>query len=150
MNDHHEGVSMIREYMANDHKECDILFSQAEEAAAAGGWESVQAHIEEFAKRTLHHFRMEEEVMFPDFEETTGMSQGPTQVMRMEHAQIRRQIDELRAAAAEQNKNRFFGVAETLMILLQQHNAKEEQVLYAMADRMLDGAQVVEKMKALP
>ena len=41
-----------------------------------------------FQDALLHHFAMEEEVMFPAFEARTGMTQGPTAVMRSEHRQM--------------------------------------------------------------
>ncbi len=39
-----------------------------------------------FTSDLFHHFDMEEKVMFPTFEEKTGMTGGPTQMMRMEQA----------------------------------------------------------------
>ena len=35
--------------------------------------------------------------MFPIFEEVTGMTQGPTMVMRMEHSQMRGILEDLKA-----------------------------------------------------
>ena len=37
----------------------------------------------------LRHFEMEEAVLFPAFEEATGMTQGPTMVMHAEHVQMK-------------------------------------------------------------
>ena len=37
----------------------------------------------------------------------------------------------------------FLGLAETMMVLVQQHNMKEEQVLYPMADELLEDPQAV-------
>ena len=37
----------------------------------------------------------------------------------------------------KKDRNHFFGVSESLMMLMQQHNMKEEQMLYAMADMRL-------------
>jgi len=45
----------------------------------------------------------------------------------------------------------FAGHAETLHILMQQHNMKEEQVLYPMTDRLLGGqaADLVAQMSGI-
>ena len=43
-------------------------------------------------------------------------------------------------------------LSESMMILLQQHNMKEEQMLYAMCDRMMPmekKSEVIERMEAL-
>jgi hemerythrin-like domain-containing protein len=48
-------------------------------------------------------------------------------------------MQQLLEAIHDNNKNKFFGTSETLMILLQQHNMKEEQMLYPMAQQHLSG-----------
>ena len=89
--------------------------------------------------------------MFPTFEEVTGMTQGPTMVMRMEHNQMRSILEDLKSDIEKKDKNHFFGVSESLMMLMQQHNMKEEQMLYRMADMHLGSlvSKIVEDMKAL-
>jgi len=79
------------------------------------------------------------------------MTNGPTQVMRMEHAQMLNVVSQMREDIAKQDKNHFFGLSESLMMLTQQHNMKEEQMLYAMADAHIQEqkSSVIEKMKEL-
>jgi hemerythrin-like domain-containing protein len=97
------------------------------------------------------HFQMEERVMFLEFETKTGMTQGPTAMMRQEHMQMRALMQQLLEAIADKNENKFFGTSETLMILLQQHNMKEEQMLYTMAQQHLsaESDRIVEMMDSL-
>jgi hemerythrin-like domain-containing protein len=57
---------------------------------------------------------MEEKVMFPTFEEVTGMTQGPTMIMRMEHDQMRQLLNALQEDLEKKDKNHFFGVSESL------------------------------------
>ena len=45
--------------------------------------------IKSFLNKMERHFQMEETVLFPTFEEIRGMCQVRTQVMRMEHQQMR-------------------------------------------------------------
>jgi hemerythrin-like domain-containing protein len=97
------------------------------------------------------HFKMEEEVLFPAFEQRTGMSMGPTQVMRMEHGQMRELFQAMADAVQKQDKDEFLGQAETLLVMMQQHNMKEEQILYRMADQMLSAEMedVLQKMRGV-
>ena len=67
------------------------------------------------------------------------MTQGPTQVMRGEHADMRATLAQLRAALASHDLDEFGGEAETLLIMMQQHNMKEENILYPMCDQHLAG-----------
>jgi hemerythrin-like domain-containing protein len=95
------------------------------------------------------HFAVEEETLFPAFETHTGMSAGPTEVMRMEHAEMRELFERLAAAATARDADEFLGLAETLNLMMQQHNMKEEQVLYALMDESL-GGEAESLLAALP
>ena len=128
---------IISSYMKDEHRACDTLFAQAEEAMAAGDWNLADERFLAFANETLRHFKREEEILFPAFETQTGMTQGPTQVMKYEHEQVRGLIGNMAKAIEKQDKDAALSLAESMMILLQQHNMKEEQMLYAMCDRQL-------------
>ena len=144
-------MNTISSFLTSDHRACDNEFANLENAIASLNWEEAKNQFDKFSGDLLHHFDMEEKVMFPVFEEVTGMTQGPTMVMRMEHSQMRNILDDLKADIEKKDKNHFFGVSESLMMLMQQHNMKEEQMLYRMADMHLGSlvSKVIEDMKAL-
>lgn len=141
----------ISAFLTPDHQHCDALFAAAEAAAAQGDWHVAAEAWSRFQDALRHHFAMEEEVMFPAFEARTGMTQGPTQVMRMEHRQMSDLLNQLSDAAARQDADAFLGDCETLLIIMQQHNMKEEQMLYHMADQVLAGEaeEVIGRMRAV-
>ncbi len=142
---------MIQDYLSDDHKTCDQLYAKAEEAVVQEDWTRADGLWSEFHGHTLHHFAMEEQVLFPELERMHGSPMGPTQVMRMEHDQVRRIASQLEAALKERDREAFLGYGETMLVLLQQHNMKEEQILYPMADGSLPGGQeVLERMKHVP
>ncbi|WP_373029887.1 hemerythrin domain-containing protein [Sulfurovum sp.] len=128
---------IISSYMKNEHRECDTLFAASEEAVAQGEWEVAGEKFLAFSNKTFTHFKKEEESLFPAFEAQTGMIEGPTQVMRYEHDQVRSLIGQMAEALEQKDKDAYLSLAESMMILLQQHNMKEEQMLYAMCDRAL-------------
>ena len=142
-------MDTISSYMTSDHHRCDELFSQAEAAASGQDWAVIAADLQTFLDSMRQHFKMEEEVLFPASEERTGMSMGPTQVMRMEHVQMRELFDAMSDAVKQQDRDEFLGQAETLLVMMQQHNMKEEQILYRMADQMLSAEmeEVLRKMR---
>ncbi|MBA3902225.1 MAG: hemerythrin [Rhodocyclaceae bacterium] len=119
------------------HKHCDNDFATAEEAAQNGEWTACAASFGKFHAELLAHFGVEEEVLFPAFEQQTGMAGGPTQVMRGEHAQMRELLRQMDEALAQKNADGFGGAAETLLVMMQQHNMKEENILYPMCDQAL-------------
>jgi iron-sulfur cluster repair protein YtfE (RIC family) len=119
------------------HKRCDEDFASAEEAAQQGDWATCAAALGSFRSGLLAHIGVEEEVLFPAFEQRTGMVDGPTQVMRYEHSQLRALMEQLDQALVQKDGDGYAGVAETLLVLLQQHNMKEENILYPMCERAL-------------
>jgi hemerythrin-like domain-containing protein len=139
----------IAQYLTEEHRKCDQHYAEAEQAVIKEDWERAKELFKEFKEKTLLHFQKEEEVLFPEFEEKTGIVMGPTQVMRHEHAQARELIERLEKALEEKNKEEFLSVGESLMILIQQHNMKEEQILYPMTDQHLPSDEMVEKMSQL-
>jgi hemerythrin superfamily protein len=129
-------MQSIGGYMSGDHRYCDELFAEAEglvEEGAQGAADAQRA----FSAALLSHFAMEEETLFPAFEAATGMSGGPTMMMRHEHQQMRQLIERIESALAEDDRQAALGVTETLMVMMQQHNLKEEQILYPMAEQYL-------------
>ncbi len=139
----------ISNFMRDEHRHCDDEFAKAEQAVNDGDFKKAFEFFEGFMIDTLKHFDKEEEVLFPAFEAATLSTEGPTQVMRYEHNQVRGLLEQIKDAIDKEDKEQFFSAADTLMILLQQHNMKEEQMLYAMCDNVLEeqAAELVEKMK---
>ncbi|HUH41584.1 MAG TPA: hemerythrin domain-containing protein [Sulfurimonas sp.] len=141
-------MSNIKDFMTQSHRDCDEIFAQMEDAVAAKSDEAV-VKFEEFADALTNHFKMEEMVLFPAFEEASGMREGPTQVMVMEHEQMRELLSKM--SRAIEDKDKFFGLSETLMILMQQHNMKEEQMLYTMIQERLedDADHIISRMRTV-
>ncbi len=119
------------------HRHCDDLFVAAEQAVQRGDWTVAVPAFEHLRAQMLAHFAAEEDLLFPAFEAAAGNSSGPTRVMRLEHEQMRPLLEQLEAACAAHDDEGYAGAAETLLILMQQHNMKEENILYPMCDQVL-------------
>jgi len=132
-------MTTISAFMIDGHHHCDDLFAAAENAVTDGRWEAAADDFNRFRRETAHHFDREENVLFPAFEEASGMTDGPTQVMRMEHTQVREVLADMAQAVAGKSAQDYLGHSETLLMLMQQHNLKEEQILYRMIDQTLGG-----------
>jgi hemerythrin-like domain-containing protein len=122
-----------------DHHRCDALWAELESAG-----ESKDRALElwrAFDLAMRRHFAMEEEVLFPAIEQATGMhGPGPTMVMRNEHAQMRAMLDQMAEAASAGDIGSLLDHGDTLLMLIQQHNLKEEGILYRLADDALASA----------
>ncbi len=140
---------MILEFMRDDHRMCDDFYTKSENALSAKETEQAKEFFETFYRATNHHFDMEERELFIAFEQRTGMMGGPTQMMRYEHQQLRSLLESMKSALNENRHNDFFGIGESMRIMLQQHNMKEEQMLYPMMDRALEDSagEMIQKLK---
>ena len=123
--------------LTHHHQHCDELFTTVEAKVHEGDWQAAQEAQQRLNAEIEWHFQAEENRLFPSFEALTGMSGGPTAVMREEHAQMRELLEECGEAIGRQDGAGFADRAETLLILLQQHNLKEENVLYPMCEHQL-------------
>jgi hemerythrin-like domain-containing protein len=132
----------ITAHLFQHHKHCDELFADAEEACANSDWGAGEQAFTLLRNQLETHFSSEEELLFPAFEAATGMTSGPTEVMRGEHRQMRDLLAQMQGALTSQDRDEFGGAAETLLILMQQHNMKEENILYPMCDNVLGGSDV--------
>ncbi len=130
-------MSTIASYLSGDHESCDQLFADAEQAAAGGRWDESGRLFEQLRTAVERHFEAEEQILFPAIEARMRDTMGPTRVMRREHEQIREGLDELAGALEQKDPSRYLGAADALLIMIQQHNVKEEQILYPMGDRLL-------------
>ena len=125
-------------FFTTDHRACDALWAELESAASAGDRKRTDELFAEFDKAMRRHFEMEEQVLFPALEEAMNMpNMGPVQVMRGEHEQMRAVLDQMREELAGGDPEAMLDHGDTLLMLIQQHNVKEENILYPMAEQSL-------------
>ena len=129
-------MTTIAEFMANDHQACDVKFADAEMAALSDDWSKAETSFNAFRDSMARHFRMEEDVLFPTLKSAGGPS-GPVHIMLMEHAQIKELLKQMGAAVERKDAQEYGGLAETLLMVMQQHNHKEENILYPITDQIL-------------
>lgn len=130
-------MTSLATLMTDDHRACDHALASAEKHVLQRDWSAASQALGHFADMLSAHFDAEEQTLFPRFEAATGMTGGPTAVMRAEHAEMRILLGNLEAAVDAQDGDEFAGEAETLLIMIQQHNMKEENILYPLCDARL-------------
>jgi len=125
--------------LTQQHRDCDADFAQAEQAVRQQDWSMAKDCFKRFDTAMRQHFSLEEEVLFPAFESATGSSMGPTTVMRHEHGQMRALLQDMQESLEAAQATAYLGSADTLLILMQQHNMKEENILYPMCSQQIAG-----------
>ena len=128
----------VGEALAWDHDRLDALESEAFAARGAGDLHAAAARYAAFACGLNRHIGFEEEILFPAFEEKTGMDPtcGPTAVMRLEHGEIRFLLETIGQSVADPASD-VLALRRRFHEVLSEHNEKEEVILYPGMDGML-------------
>ncbi|MHB1667907.1 hemerythrin domain-containing protein [Thiomonas sp.] len=142
-------MQSVTQLLSEHHKHCDHLLVAVESAALDENWDEAARLHADLSRDLESHIRAEESILFPAFEAFTGTADGPTQVMRLEHAQILQLLSAMVDAIDRRSSEDFGGQAETFVILMQQHNLKEENILYPMCDTSLSArsSEIVERLR---
>lgn len=127
-------------FFEQDHRDCDARWADVEELLDTADIDTARPAWQKYAAGMHRHMAMEEDILFPAFDARSGMGGGgPTAVMRMEHQQMRGLLDQIGAAVESGDSQEALDIGDTLLMLIQQHNVKEEGMLYPMAQNLLGG-----------
>ena len=146
------GQKTIREFYEQDHDRLDDLFKTFQRLKRSDFAEAKEV-FKQFRFGLQRHIVWEEDLLFPLWEEKTGMSDGgPTFVMRAEHRRIGQHLEAIHQKVAEQNPDSD-QEEEALLNILGSHNIKEERVLYPAIDDVISADEretVFRNMSAIP
>jgi regulator of cell morphogenesis and NO signaling len=142
----------IKTYFEKDHDRLDELFRNFQKLKRVD-YSKAKEFFKEFKFGLQRHIVWEEEILFPMFEQKTGMAyNGPTRVMRIEHRQIGEYLESIHKKVQQQDLNSD-EEEHRLLSLLSLHNQKEEYILYPAIDKSLSDAEraaVFATMKNIP
>lgn len=142
----------VTEYLEGDHRRLDNIFVGFHRAVKGGDWTTATAAFGEFNLGLRRHIKTEEEVLFPIFEDKTGMTDnGPTFIMKMEHTEIHALLDRMQKGTEEKDATKASEAAYAFNNVLSDHNMKEEHILYPESDGFMDVTErlnVVKKAQA--
>lgn len=127
----------ISSLMTHDHRNCDQAIEEIEHLASIKDFNESLNAFTKWQDVNLTHFNIEEEYLFPETANALGMKIPPIMVMEMEHLQIKKCFNEIEFALRHEDMEKFQQLIETCLIMIQQHNMKEEQILYPIIDKAL-------------
>jgi uncharacterized protein (DUF2249 family)/hemerythrin superfamily protein len=128
----------VNEALSWDHDRLEALEAAAFEKRALGDLQLAYDLYAEFAAGLKRHIGFEEQLLFPAFEEKTGMppTAGPTAVMRAEHREIEALLGKIEARIADAAAPVEL-LRRSFHAVLEDHSVKEEQILYPTTDHLL-------------
>jgi len=127
----------ITDALLGEHGSFQVLFEELT-IAAEHALDDVPALARELAIRLAAHDAAEEETLFMPLQSRLG-PQGPLGLMEMEHRRIGDLIEDI--IAAEEASLIRHRVRE-LVVVANDHFAKEEAVLFTLAEQVMDDAEL--------
>ncbi len=121
-----------------DHDRLEAIEASAFAARSEGNLELASERFGTFAHGLARHIGFEEQILFPVFEERGGLSPqiGPTAVMRSEHIEIKALLESIGKGIGDASSP-VDQLRAMLHRVLNDHNFKEEQIIYPSTDRFL-------------
>jgi iron-sulfur cluster repair protein YtfE (RIC family) len=129
--------SNLSDYFGQDHEQLHNLLNQFERLKQTDP-AAARERFTEFKAGLERHIGWEEQIVFPIYEAKFALRDaGPTAAMRWEHRRIQNALNEIQALLEQRQTVDDIAIL-ILRNLLQQHNLKEEDILYPALDALLD------------
>jgi iron-sulfur cluster repair protein YtfE (RIC family) len=124
-------------WLYHDHLDLEHLPNDCATSAKAEQWADAARLFGRLLDRLKGHMRLEEEVLFPAYEQLPGAPKEPTRSLRNDHDAMVRWCRDLHFSVQSQDSPAFLGAIESLRELLVWHDEKEEQLFLPMAGHSL-------------
>lgn len=146
-------TTTIFEFMSVDHDRLDNTFKEFKKLIKKD-ITGAKTEFLDFKAGLQKHIAWEEDILFPIFEEGTGIRDaGPTAVMRMEHRQIKDFLEEIGEKVLAGDLEEIDEAESGLLEVLGSHNEKEEAILYPAIDNLTseqEKEQAITRMMEMP
>ena len=138
-------------WLYHDHLDLEDLLDDCSAAAKRGDWPGTTRLYGRLLARLKGHMRIEEEVLFPAYEQMPGAPSEPTASLRNDHDAMVRWCRDLHFGIQGQDAGGFLGALKSLRALLARHDEKEEHLFLPMAGHALLGQreEILSRLKGL-
>lgn len=124
-------MNTVIQLLGRQHEE--VLARIDQDESRFGESEVAKGFLEFLANDVVSHFRLEEDVLFPELALIPRIAGGPLHVMNAEHATFRQLLATGFRARDQGDSKAMMRAAADLAALLRAHIAKEDGVLFPMA-----------------
>jgi len=127
----------ITSYMSQDGTRLRALLAEVDRLLEDEQIERADHLFQDFYAGLLRHMQVEEDLLFPLFEQRAGVLGSPIERLRGEHRELSDGLAKMHDALAHLDARRYARARLELGALLASHEAKEGRVFYPVIDRCL-------------
>ncbi len=124
-------------WLHHDHVAFEVLLEDCRDAAEAEDWRDVKRLFNELVSNLKLHMRIEEEALYPAYEQAMGTTEGPTRSLRTDHNEIVRLLHDLHFVLGTNDSAHFVDSLAPLEAVMERHHEKEEEIFLPMASQLL-------------
>ena len=124
-------------WLIHEHREYEDLLRECQTLAGSGDWEKAAQRVNDLIAVFSRHREMEERILFPVYEEFTGIRGGPTRHLSQEHKLIERMLENLARSLERRDADEFLEASVPLGKAMALHHEKEEDFFLPMAGHVL-------------
>ena len=132
-------MEQLTEILTREHQTVLGALDRLEEAIEADSRSAIEDALHFLDERLIPHRRKEEEVLFPELAKRFPPDAGPVVCMLEEHGEERRRLSALWIALGSHDRKAVVQEEQAVLDHLRGHIAKEETVLFPMAEALLEG-----------
>ena len=124
-------------WLIHDHRKYDEMLTQCEMAAEMADWKDAVRLFNEFTTDLKLHMQMEDEVLYPLFEQKDADPENEMTGLHEEHENIVRLLRDLACVIKNKNIDHFMESLEPLHETMNEHNMHEEAVFLSLGSDSL-------------
>ena len=129
-------MTSISSVLCEQIRTSDEDFGALRQALTDGDWELARSSVNRAVAGAQRHMQTEEDALFKSLEQMLD-SEATTRPLREDHERIRELFTTLQQAIRNGAQSESLGLCDALDALRGQHNAKSENHLYPLADRVM-------------
>jgi DUF438 domain-containing protein len=131
-------MKKLHNWLLHDHRRYEMLLEECRREVEKKVWSKARDHLDDLVSFLKGHFVMEEQVLFPAYEElTSGLSATSTKLLCHEHDAIRSILKSMHKSLAAgdflEARQHFHCLVRTMEL----HHQREEQVFLPLAGHIL-------------
>jgi iron-sulfur cluster repair protein YtfE (RIC family) len=125
-------------WLIHDHSKYEDLLAEFKDTVAIEDWKDADQLFRLLVTNLKGHMAMEEEVLYPAYEQASHLPQGPTQALRHEHDQIVKLVEDINRVIKTRDSTHMLDCVTYLEKCMIKHHEKEEDIFLPLASHVLD------------
>ena len=144
-------MSDTANWMVHDHRKYDAVLDECEVVAGVGEWKTAIQLFNTFVDDLKLHMRMEDDVLYPVFQEEAGDPEGDIAALTEEHDDIVRLLSDLAYIIKSNDFDHFLESLVPLHKAMTHHNEHEEAVFQSMGSDslLMRRAEIIDRLNEM-